>query len=252
MKRRRIEQPRGGSEAEVSRQAHGADQQGGHQRDGEARVPSPGEKEIQLDDSGVEGRRRGAANEDAADMYTTGSIIRGQGLLPGARRGRMPRGDGEVSGDDAQVSIGAALAARPHARGGRGGIRGQGQLPGASGGGRREAAIECVQRMRTLQDAIRAARGIQGPASPEEPPSARMKALRERIAARATLSNAEPVCSTASTEAATAAADHGNGARGEERADFVEGRRTRPAESLASWSSRKDLLDHLRAGSEAT
>ncbi len=246
-KRRRIEQPRGESEAEASRRTHGAAQHGEQVRKEKTRPPPPGNRGTQSDDSGAEGRRSGAAGQDA-DMGTRGNIIRGQSSLPGARRGRKPGGDGELSCDDAQVSIGAALAARPHARGDRDGIRGQKQLPGASGSAKREAVIECIQRMRTMQEAIRAARGIQGPVRPEDPPSARLRALRERIAARATLSSAAPVCSTASTEAATAAADHDNGTRVEERADVVEGRRHQPADNLASWNSRKDLLDHLRAG----
>ncbi len=215
----------------------------------ESQPPPHGMVEARSADGNEDARPGGAANGDA-DKGTRGDVIRGQCLLPGARRGLELEDGGTLSYDDAQGSIGAAPAVRPDASGARSRIRGQMQLPEASARTKREAAMECIQRMRAMQEASRAARGDQGTLQPVESPSARLRALRERVAARTRPPSAAPACSTASSVAATATADHGNGARAEERADVDLGRRHRPAEELASWDSRKDLLDHLRAVSK--
>ncbi len=249
VKRRRIEPPCDEKEDDHCPMRRGAVRHEQRRRMKDSESP-PHRMEETRSAIGDEDERPGGAPIGDAAKDTKGNVIRGQCPLPGARRGLEPEGGGTLSCDDAQGSIGAAPAVRPYASGAKSGIRGQRQLPGASARTKREAAVECIQRMRALQEASRAARGDQGTLQPGESPSARLRALRERVAARAQPPNATPVCSTAGSEAATAVADHGNGAMAEERVDVVVGRRHRPAEELTSINAWKDSADQLRAASK--
>ncbi len=183
---------------------------------------------------------------------TRGSGIRGQGLLPGARLRQETDaghawGGGNAVAQGGQGSTDAVSRHRPTACARSGEIRGQSDLPGAAGRSRREMTMASIQRLRAEQAALLTARGDRERLRPGASPSARLEALRARISARASSSNSAPVCSNARTEAATAAADHANGTRAEEQAG-VEGLRShQPVEEPASWRSRRDLLDHLRA-----
>ncbi len=196
-----------------------------------------------------------ANSEETAAKYAEGEVrrIRGQGSLPGAWQrppvgGRPTEGGDNVITSEGQGDTGEALRGRRREREGDGEINGQQKLPGAASGKRLKAEMLTGLQWAFADHAARvASKAERCKDVPAVTPAERMQALRLRIAARATSSERRPICSTATVEAATVAAQHGNGDGVEQRGDANIGRPNPHAAETNSWTNRQSLLARLRS-----
>ncbi len=149
---------------------------------------------------------------------------------------------------EAMGDTGEFLRGRLRARDFDGQIRGQHGLPGAASGKRSKTETLTGLQWAFAEHAARVAnKAGRCKEMPVVTPAERLRALRLRIAARATSSERSPACSTATVEAATTAAQHDNGDIARQRGDARADRRSPPAADQNSWTARQSLIARLRS-----
>ncbi len=205
----------------------------------------------------AENERRADA-EEAAAKYAGGEVgrIRGQGSLPGAWQG-LPVGERPTQGGDnvitsrSQGDTGDTLRGRRREREGDGGINGRHISPGTESAKRlRTGSLTGLQWAFADHAARVASKAERCKEVVAVTPADRMQALRLRVAARAKSLARGPICHTATVEAATIAAQHGNVNTMEQQERASIERPDLNAADINSWMNRQSLL--ARPQSSAT